>query len=137
MAVERKFLKYLVISPTVHPVTGVGNKIVVEIPNTLVKPEDLETVGVSFNGEGLRRYISGDTKQFAKYYYDIVNNNSKYLASPTSPNINTQCSIKFTIYANQNFLTPGYTNTGKSQSVSFNETDIFYISFYYTVVREA
>ena len=83
----------------------------------------------------IQLYSSGIIETFAKYYYTITNNNNAWVATPIT-GIESQCSITFSIFANQDFVTPGYTNPNAIQQVNFSESDLFYISYYYTVMKD-
>ena len=137
MAVEHKFLKNIVTSPLPDNVSGMPSTVTVTVDTTLVKPEDLESIAVSFNGQIIRKHSAEDTTPFAKYYYEVVNTNAAYLSSPNSVGVENQCSVAFNIHANQDFVSPGYSALSEHQRASFSDTDVFYISFYHTVVRDA
>lgn len=130
MSVDHKFSKNIVAFPASNGLTSVT----LNIPN-LIAPEDESGVAVYYNGQLLQRYTTGDTTSFAKFYYTLTNNNSAYVAAPTTVGIDTSCSATIVITANQDFVDPGYDNTaGGIPNVNFDITDVFYVYIYYTVV---
>ena len=99
MSVDHKFSKNIVAFPASNGLTSVT----LNIPN-LIAPEDESGVAVYYNGQLLQRYTTGDTTSFAKFYYTLTNNNSAYVAAPTTVGIDTSCSATIVITANQDFV---------------------------------
>lgn len=133
MSVEHKFLKNVVAFPT----SSGASTFNLVVP-TLVTPVDEDTFTVYFNGQIIDKYTTGDLTQFAKYYYTIANDNSAYVADPTEVGVEATCSVSITLHANQVFIPPGYSDTtGGVPTTTFDTKDVFYISFYYTVVGAA
>jgi len=135
-SVEHKFLKNLVTSPLPTNTAGTPPVVTVLLENTLIKPEDIESIAVAINGQLIKLHSTEPTGAYSKYYYECLVNNAAYVATPVS-NIEADCSLTLTIHANPDFVTAGYVNTGLHQLANFNDTDVFYISFYHTVLRDA
>ena len=127
MAVEYRFMKNFVTTPT----QALSHT--VSISQTLVKPEDVESINVAYNGQLIRRRTSETVSTFARYYYEIVLDNAAYLVTPDATNIEEQCSLTINIYANPVFIAPGYT--AGSQNTNLSSSDVIYISLWHTLVR--
>jgi len=131
---EHKFLQSMVVKPNSDNLATY----LLQVPK-LVVPADESTFTIYYNGQIIQRYIdlttSGPTISFAKFYYTLDNHNSSYISDPTSVGIESFCNVNITLVANQDFVTDGYTNTTDGIPVgTFDSTDIFYVSFYYTIV---
>lgn len=139
MSVEHKFLKQLVTSPVPDLVTGMPYIFTVKLDSTLIKPEDVDSISVALNGQIIQPFKpNSDVKLFAKYFYSVAVNNTAYTTTPGTIGVESSCDVTLTITANQAFLAPGYDPTKPdTQRASFSDSDVVYISFYYTVVRGA
>lgn len=127
MAVEYRFMKNFVTTPTD------STSFVIFIDQTLVKPEDLESVNVAYNGQIIRQHTNEDLLSFSRYYYEITLNNAAYLATPEATNIEEQCSLTITVYSNPVFLAPGYD--AGAQVSDLSSSDVIYVSLWHTLVR--
>ena len=133
MSIEHDYLKNIAVVPTTGQVTN--NELTVTFASTLITTQNLDTISVYYNGQQIQEYAAGGTLNFAKYYYTYTNNNAPWIATPVT-GIESSCSITFNIFANQDFVTDGYTNANAIQIATFSETDIFYVSFYYSVMKD-
>jgi hypothetical protein len=133
MSIEHDYLKNIAVVPTAGQVTN--NELSVTFASTLITTQNLDTISVYYNGQQIQEYVAGETLTFAKYYYTYTNNNAPWAGTPVT-GIEGSCSITFYIFANQDFVTAGYTNADAIQIANFSETDIFYISFYYSVMKD-
>ena len=133
MSVEHDFFKNVVVAASTGTLTS--SSLIFTLPSTLITPDNLDTISVYYNGQQIQEYAAGGTLNFAKYYYTYTNNNAPWIATPVT-GIESSCSITFNIFANQDFVTDGYTNANAIQIATFSETDIFYVSFYYSVMKD-
>ena len=127
MAVEYRFMKNFVTTPT-QPLSHT-----VSIIQTLVKPEDVDSINVAYNGQLIRLRTSEPISTFSRYYYEVVLNNEPYLSTPEATNIEEFCSLTINIYANPTFIAPGYSSG--AQDTNLSSSDVIYISLWHTLVR--
>ncbi len=132
MSVKHDYLKNVAVVPTAGSLTN--NAFVINLDN-LVTTDNQDTLAVYYNGQMLQEYKTGVVNNFAKYYYTFTNNNSAWVNTPIT-GIESSCSITITVFANQDFITSGYTNADAIQIANFSETDVFFISYYYSVMKD-
>lgn len=136
MAVEHKFFKQVVTSPTAQPVTGMPISFPIQLNNTLITESDLDSISVALNGQIIQKR-TGAPRQFAKFYYEVTNNNTAYVANPSTTGVDALCSLTITVFANPDYAAVGYDLSTTHQVSAFSDADVLFVSFYHTVVRDA
>jgi len=128
MSTEYRFVKNFIAIPTD------SSSFTINVPSTLIKDSDDSLITIAVNGQLIQKHTTEDSKTFSKYYFEVSKDISEYISNPTTPNVDEDCSLSITVFANQDFLAPGF-DIGGSQSSLLKSSDVIFISFWYTLVR--